>query len=152
MSYKLRCIGDTSGYLLFYGKGSRKLSTLARRDGNAFTTEPPRFTGKLREVKEQWGAWAAAKYHGIAPLVMPGEPAACDPEPIVDKAKPQITDDMTVYEVRQWEIDHAPTQEEADGWYRHVTVLEQKHAERDPSYVMHIYRRRGGPPVRQVKQ
>jgi hypothetical protein len=57
-----------------------------------------------------------------------------------------------VFVVRQGEIDHAATQAESDDWYRHVTVLEQKHAERDPSYVMHIYRRRGGPPVRQVKQ
>jgi hypothetical protein len=61
-------------------------------------------------------------------------------------------EDAELYAVRQAEIDHAATQEEANDWYRHVVVLEQKRAEREPGYVMHAYRRRGGPPVRQVKQ
>jgi hypothetical protein len=151
MSYKLRCTEDTYGYLLWYGKGGRKLATLARRDGNAFTTEQPRFTGMLREVKEKWGAWAAAEYAGgrvtqSSPVDAP-EIAGSNPALPIIQERPD-----SVFVVRQGEIDHAATQAESDDWYRHVTVLEQKHAERDPSYVMHIYRRRGGPPVRQVKQ
>ena len=149
MSYKVNCTSDGDGFLLTYGKGLKKLVAHVRRDPKGFHTSDPVFSGKLREVKEQWGVWAEAKYAGggvmQSPPVDAPEIAGSNPALPIVQERPE-----SVLIVRQQEIDHAATQDESDDWFRHVTVLEEKRAQREPGYKPHVYRKRGQPPRRNV--
>jgi hypothetical protein len=150
MAYKVRCESDGANYQLSYGKGGRKLTALIERDGSAFTIKagsgfgPER--GKLREVKEAWGAWAVTAYGSDAAVTIsessPPHAEAGEALAIPDEVQ------GSVYTTRQWEIDHARNREESWAWYHHVVRLELAHAQRDRDYVMHKYNRPPGPPMR----
>ena len=150
--YKVRCESEGEGFLLSYGKGSKKLTTLVTRHRDlGFTTDAnskPRFYGKLREVKAAWGAWAAQSYAGGGRteggdgiVTDAGSNPACPIEETED-----------VYTLRQGEIDNEKDPVRKWENYHHYVRLEIAHCQRDPQYVPHRYNRPAGPPQRDPVQ
>lgn len=75
MSYKVRATRRADGsYDLSYGKGSRKLTAVAVKEGKYFVADN-RWRGMLRELKEAWGEWAARQYGTVTQIQEAQEPA-----------------------------------------------------------------------------